>query len=351
MQLVHYKSIQILRFLAAAIVVVAHATQAYLIKVQGTDGSGYWHLGTFGVDVFFVISGFVMVAASDRLGRNLAAAWLFLKRRFVRVVPLYWFYTTAKIAIVFLFPFASEKEVPSFFHIISSYLFFPFEGRLGGYWPVLPVGWTLNFEMFFYICFALSILFFRNRIVGVIFFFSVVAALACYFDDGWILFYKDSVLIEFLFGMVIARWAGQVVSFFRGARYRTEGAVILFIVALLFAYFFDSGARGVFWGVPAAFILIGALMLEPLRSGPVSSVLSALGGSSYSLYLSHTFTVPVVVLIFSVKFGFGLPSTVFLCIVISVLVSEFLYLFVEKPLVGFFSISRSSSGFKKAGSA
>lgn len=132
MQLVHYKSIQILRFLAAAIVVVAHATQAYLIKVQGADGSGYWHLGTFGVDVFFVISGFVMVAASDRLGRNLAAAWLFLKRRFVRVVPLYWFYTTAKIAIVFLFPFASEKRGAQLFSYYIELPFFPFEGRFGG---------------------------------------------------------------------------------------------------------------------------------------------------------------------------------------------------------------------------
>src|SRR5215510_5466128 len=137
-------SIQALRAVAALLVFWGHAINAVTAEVAADFPPLY---GPFGVDIFFVISGFVMVYSSERLFGRPDAPIKFFARRFVRIVPLYWAATA--ILVWFVVPYASTKAV------LGSLLFTP---RIPSEAPLLYVGWTLIFEMFFYTVFAVALL-------------------------------------------------------------------------------------------------------------------------------------------------------------------------------------------------
>lgn len=146
-------SVQILRGVAALLVVARHAA-----KQLSADPENAFILGQFGVDIFFVISGFVIFLA----GRNSSPAH-FLKRRFIRVVPMYWLV----LALVVGMRMAHGHLVSQYFipNTLLSFLFVPSEIADGAIFPPIVVGWTLNFEMFFYAVFAVSLCF-ASRLVG-----------------------------------------------------------------------------------------------------------------------------------------------------------------------------------------
>jgi exopolysaccharide production protein ExoZ len=126
------KSIQILRAAAALGVLLDHAG-------RWLDVAPIVDIGAAGVDLFFVISGFIMVYTSERLFGQTGAPQRFLARRIIRIVPLYW--TLTAFAALVLFGFGPNT--------LGSYLFIPTHRG-----PILTVGWTLNYEMMFYSLFA-----------------------------------------------------------------------------------------------------------------------------------------------------------------------------------------------------
>ena len=153
--------IQILRFVAAMLVVVMHTSQAISIHIPVRGAGQYWSLGAVGVDIFFVISGFVMAMS---VGTSLVdvqsrkrAAFIFMKRRLLRIVPLYWFYTLLKVALILALPGLATRSSVDSAHLAASLFFTPAMSPWGLIEPTLPVGWTLNFEMLFYAVFALAI--------------------------------------------------------------------------------------------------------------------------------------------------------------------------------------------------
>ena len=144
-------SIQYLRGIAALMVVLLH------VRVQlGRMGyGGYWpEFLMAGVDIFFVISGFIMwVTTFD----GSTTPWQFLFRRFVRIIPVYWLLTTTTVAVMLVAPSAVQSGRFDSIHVLSSYLFIPTVHPLTGMMePVLIPGWTLNYEMFFYIIFEIG---------------------------------------------------------------------------------------------------------------------------------------------------------------------------------------------------
>ena len=153
-------SIQILRAAAAMGVVFAHLTESYRAVFNAKDAVWDFYYGNFGVDLFFVISGFVMVYASEALFGQPGASRKFVIRRLIRIVPLYWIATSYALwgllnVTGLNLPAATWKS------IFGSYFFLPFPFPTGG--PLLIVGWTLNYEMFFYLIFAIAVFFDRIR--------------------------------------------------------------------------------------------------------------------------------------------------------------------------------------------
>jgi exopolysaccharide production protein ExoZ len=281
--------IQHLRALAALGVVVFHA----LGLLQSRLGIDVPHhdMGAAGVDLFFIISGFIMwVTAIDRNER--AAA--FALKRIVRIVPLYWLFTTFVLALVIVKPELMRSASRDAGHFIASYFFiaWPHPTVAGRYWPPVIPGWTLNYEMFFYAIVTVSLLLKRPWRVPLIATLLVGLPLAGWLLDarGLAAFYAHPILLEFLFGIALG------VLFTRGVTLNARTSIVLTVVAIV--AFFTLGLlggdrnRALMWGVPLALLVAGSLDLPALLHGRAREFSRLLGDASYSLYLVQFVTLP-----------------------------------------------------------
>lgn len=331
-------SVQILRFAAAMLVVAMHTTQAISIHITQAGHETYWSPGSAGVDIFFVISGFVM---STSVGRSIGIpangwkdGWTFLKRRLLRIVPLYWFYTLAKVAVLIAVPVLAARSSVDLSHLLYSLFFIPVVSPWGPIEPLLPVGWTLNFEMLFYSIFALTIVLRLPRIRFGIGIFALIFLGASYWPDVTPLtFYAQFIIFEFVLGMGVAH-----LLFRFQPLAPTAGAVVsAFALAWMFGVNWDESTnRLIRWGFPAAFLLAGFVGMEPwMAKFRAGKQLSFLGDASYSIYLSHTFAVPAGVLLLR-KLSVGSSVTVFgVVIALAIIAGCVSYLAVERPLTTF----------------
>lgn len=326
-------SIQYLRCIAAMLVVWQHAAG----QVAAID----FQFGANGVDLFFVISGFVMVATTA--GRETRPA-AFMRRRLLRIVPLYWMLTSAMVSVSLMVPGTFSSLVVETDTFFKSLLFIPhfsasFPDQV---LPLLAPGWTLNFEMYFYLVFALSLVLPESRrIAALVAFFGASAALGWVFgpfDTAWGQTYTSPLLLEFVAGALIARaWLAGRLNL---SVHLSVAAVVLGFVALLFV---DMGVEGLSELVGASLVVIGAL--NKTLAGWRHELLLKLGDASYSIYLTHLFTLAAV----RVTLGQLVPPGPNLAIdwffmglgpVASAAVGYMTYLCVEKPLLARFAARR-----------
>lgn len=189
--------IQYLRALAALMVVFHHA----LLQLPWTARYCQSSIGAHGVDLFFVISGFVMVLTTH--GRDITRME-FMRRRIVRVVPLYWALTLFTVLCVLVAPSLFRTTSIEPLHVVQSLLFYPhrspsFPDQM---WPVMVPGWTLIYEMFFYACFALTLGRYWWLVVGFVglFLFGFVVEPT----NDQLAFFTQYLILEFVAGVVLA---------------------------------------------------------------------------------------------------------------------------------------------------
>lgn len=320
--------IQYLRAVAALGVVVFHAAERT---------GHHFAIGAAGVDVFFVISGFIMWVISERRPVSPLA---FLRDRIQRIAPIYWLATAVMVigGLVGLFP----NLVLSNAHVLSSLLFIPMRSPSSGeIWPVLVQGWTLNYEMFFYAVFALTLLLPRSRrlpaIAGC---FSALVAIGVAVDTDSALFvtYTRPIILEFVAGMIVAElWLrGRVPGAMSGLML-VAGAFSGFAAVAVLRLPFDEFILGPL----AVMLVLGTLALEAQGWFRPSRLPMMLGCASYSIYLWHTFAISVVVKACGMM-GTGLLTSALLAVIAGTALGVFAYLLIEKPLAtrlrsGFFS--------------
>jgi exopolysaccharide production protein ExoZ len=330
--------IQVLRALAALLVVVHH-TQ--LNVTQGFNlpaALPRFDVGSAGVDIFFVISGFIMVVSSQGLFGKAGAARIFIERRLIRIVPLYWLVTTLYV-LATLVVSPGNSRVLSAPDLVASYLFFPLAAPGGAAMPALVVGWTLNYEMFFYGLFALALLAPRRWAVpGLV---AGLVGLVLAHETGQVtgmplLVWSDPIVIEFAFGMVIgAAFIGNL----RVPRPLALALVLGAAVALAVqaADRIPHGiARPLLYGAPALALVAGASLGRGATFPAWLQPAVILGDASYSLYLLH---LPVLWAgrIAATRLGIDMtgPVTpyvhVALCLAASVLIALLTYRWAERP--------------------
>lgn len=287
-------SIQVLRGLAALLVVGFH-----LEIVLGKYGAGPFAFGAppshadSGVDLFFVLSGFVMTTiAAGRYGSP-AAAGQFLFRRAWRIVPLYWLYTTLVVAIMLLAPGMANSSSPGQ-SILASYLLWP-QQQL----PVLTVGWTLVHEAFFYLVMAAVIAFARERLLPWILLCWALLTVAAHAwppasSTPWARLLSNPLSLEFIAGALAGLYWRRLpgglglplvlagVLGFIGSLYWLHGKPPAELPVLL---------RVLHFGLPAALLVLGAVIHENTAAARFPRLLAGIGDSSYSLYLSHVFVI------------------------------------------------------------
>ncbi|EPL4123875.1 acyltransferase family protein [Citrobacter amalonaticus] len=317
------KSIQSLRFLAALIVVIYHASIQFNITL---DGGGYIDklLKTrlaFGVDVFFVISGYVIYHSFMKKQKS---AISFAIDRIKRIAPLYWFYTLVFAFILYLEQYLYPMSIPTLKNIALSMIFYPYVNEAGYRLPVHSVGWTLNYEMYFYAVFALCIAVFkRHALVPCIFFITLIYYVANKYNT--LPYYQNNIVFEFIAGMIIAS--------LRLERAKAWLPVILFPVAVyalgMAMGFGEEKTRLMLWGIPAA-ILVAFLVSVDKYLIP-SKTMVMLGGASYSLYLCHRLVILGLFHFFGAS-NYSPELMVILSVFISIPISALSYLYLEPVL-------------------
>ncbi|MDO9353376.1 MAG: acyltransferase [Solirubrobacteraceae bacterium] len=273
-------SVQALRALAAWVVVGHHFIQVFFeFDVDTPLAYLFADKGGVGVDIFFVISGLVIFLATvDKA----LTPWQFMLMRLARIAPAYWFYTLLMALLVLTVPsmFPEARLVPS--HVLLSLLFIPAENPGGyGVYPLLDIGWTLNFEMLFYVLFAFA-LWVRGSyrlwaVAGLLYLVCCIIGPALNLASG---FYSNDIVLEFLMGIVIG-------MLYRRGLCRARAWLPLSGIALALAAIYHGAdvPRALEWGLPSAVLVISCVTLEPYFQG--SRVLKMLGDCSYSVYLIH----------------------------------------------------------------
>jgi exopolysaccharide production protein ExoZ len=279
-------TIQYLRAVAASLVVYHHAFAPPALQAYYQT-----HFGEFGVDIFFVISGYIMWATTAKSPRGPVSFWL---ARIKRIVPIYWLYTTLFIATAIVLGsqalFTPAGLDPLF--ILKSYLFIPAtHPNIPDNVPVYSLGWTLNYEMFFYFVFGLCLLVPKPRVrfvvFGALFLILVLTGYVTQPRQPILLTYTSTLLLEFLAGVALAVLSPSLERLPAGL-----GVLVALcgVAWLIFGLRSDPQlARILGYGVPASLIVGGGLMVERVARVRPSRIALLLGAASYSIYLAHPF--------------------------------------------------------------
>lgn len=315
-------SIQSLRAVAAIMVFLCH-----LFAMEGAHSgrfeklTDFWVNGAHGVDLFFVISGFVIVWVASDVQIGWRGAVDFLAARIARIYPLWWLFagaTSFMLWVAYGTPWQPERMIehdmvgPT--HVIESFLLLP-----QAHHPVLGVGWTLVHEMYFYAAFALLILILpaSRRLLGVLIWGALVTLGA---GLGFTAEFADSISKLVFYPMTLQFIAGALVAFLIKSKVRRFARISIAIgvigwvatylelhsdsASALFSMFefdaltnaFFAWRRTVLFGIPSTFLVYGLVAWE-LREGArkrVPNPLVPLGNWSYSIYLCHVPVISVV---------------------------------------------------------
>ena len=276
-------SIQYARASAALLVVYAH-----LFGFSSFDHTNLPAFGGIGVDLFFVISGFLMWQTTGEV-----SAQKFLMRRIARIVPAYWFYTLILVAISILAPKLTPRVNFNFAEFVASLLFIPYTDTQGRPNPILLQGWTLNYEMYFYALFAISLCLQRKRrfvAITSLIISGPIVGLFIESDSAWISMATSPMLIDFFFGLTLACWLNKFGEIRPAIAFAFVSLGISCLIASDLALE-PSKLRNLVCGVSATFFLGGLISLETIiRRRPLKWLL-LIGNISYSLYLCHPFAL------------------------------------------------------------
>ncbi|MBV8849757.1 MAG: acyltransferase [Methylobacteriaceae bacterium] len=344
-------AIQNLRAIAAISVSIGHA-QAFIGVPMERQGQvfGWSFLLPWGagVDLFFVISGFIMVYSSERLFAAPGGAKIFAWRRLSRIVPLYW----CAMVLLLIKMAALHKPMPDAASVVSSFFFIPWDTQGTGVpRPIYDLGWTLNYEMFFYSVFALCVGLRREMAVALI--ALCLSALVLFglvfpMHDPQLFFWSQPIVVEFVFGMGLALLVRHGIALPAPARY----ALIAAGAAAFFHDFLNTVAqphlwltpndflRVAGWGIPAAMIVAGCVLKrrEELSANVFMRAGKLLGDASYALYLCHPIVMSAFAIVwFGADINNRLPAYLGagISIVLAIIAAILVYLWFELPLTRF----------------
>lgn len=277
-------SVQILRAVAAFSVVLFHLGGNVAREFGLTTGNPF-PIGYLGVDLFFVISGFIICYSTEKDKR----VGVFIVKRATRLVPLYWILTLGVFTIALYMPTLLNQTKADTIGLIKSLLFIPYKMPSGSVVPTLALGWTLNYEVFFYALFAISLSIGRNRIGVCITILLATAFFGAIYQGGntAISFWTSPIIVEFIFGCLVFLLYKHYPSVIKRARLLWLPAAVIFLGQLFIDVPLDRVFKG---GLPAALLLTSLLSWDPVKS-KLNRFLLELGNASYSMYLIHFYVI------------------------------------------------------------
>lgn len=327
--------LQVARGVAAVSVVLTHAVAH---PFAGAPDIAHL-LGRYGVTLFFLISGYIMVLTT---GAQTFDPIAFMRRRILRVVPIYYLANAVLLAAVIVVPSAFKSTVFKPEYFLKSLAFVPTRWLFDAdyIFPFFRLGWTLNYEMFFYVCFAAcAALSLKGRIITITAVFVALVALGATLVDvdgsAAAVFYTRVDVLAFVIGMWMAAFARRDVAPLPSWVNHALG--LLSMVALVGIAVFYSRIRADLWTQlvldAVCFIHLRLIILRYDAHGATASRFALLiGDASYSIYLFHMFAVGIIVAVANRLGGIWLFVAMPVAMVAGVSAGVVVYKLVEVPL-------------------
>lgn len=352
------KSIQFLRAIAALLVVYAHSIDLQM-QFSWSNQQDFYYLqnfGAIGVDLFFVISGFIITYVAWKYS-GATQGLHFLTKRFFRINPVYYIASILFFGFVILQHWIDHTMAKVMLNktinsAIDTLLILPSSGNIYKFQPLLAIGWTLSFEWLFYILFFILILF-KARHKPLFMAIAITGLVALGYliksNDYRYTFITNPIILEFLLGVLIC-WldlrikkipkfisiacvliglASYVILVARGFGSISEKNWVLFGVV--------SMRRFLIWGIPSAFLAAGCIFMEKsnlMNRFWNNKIMQLTGDASYSIYLIHLTIFSLLTMLYK-KVGFFLNPdlAIFAQLAVATLVAIVFYKLVEKPLL------------------
>ena len=326
-------NLQVLRAFAAVSVALYHTF--YILP-------GMQIFGSFGVDVFFVISGYIMARILHK------SPDFFLRRRIIRIVPPYWLFTFLIYVVALVAPQLLHTTRATSMELVKSLFFIPYAKPLPGggklIQPLLGVGWTLSFEMLFYLSLAVGLAISRKKAVWIgvgIVLAALMTSFAFAARSDIAQFFAHSNMLEFIFG-VLAYYVCREIHAASARRMRIPalGLCIASVLALICfqgllpASFLSTAPNALLLGIPSFILIVSATILSIAGWDTNVAPLILIGDASYMLYLVHFFCIYGIDRILAARWHWlrvSAPIGAITGISLSILVAIALHLLIERP--------------------
>ncbi len=330
-------NLHVLRVIAAMGVVYFHTTSEAGLDLTVAIGSR-------GVDVFFVISGFIIAYIGSNNPQQ------FFRRRLIRVVPFYWVATLCLFALAVVMPNllrSTRADVPQ---LIASLLFVPRETSYSGVFPTMLLGWSLNFEMFFYVVFSMSLRINPKWspaiccawIVGFVLAMSPIES-----SNTVIAFYSRPIVLEFVYGIGVYyafTWCvarRDQLSAIAAGKWLLGALLAVSLFVICYGEYKEGWGlpRYIYAGIPSFVIVLSALLLEKLYGLTTKNrTIFLLGESSYILYLIHPYIIYTALRAVVGHRELNTPMIIGIVVVllaVAAAISVAIHVWFEKPMMSF----------------
>ena len=321
---------QVLRALAALFIIFEHVR--------------FLQCGLFGVDIFFVLSGFMAVYSSELKDNH------FLLKRIIRIVPFYWLMTIVTFLAIIIVPGMFEETTASLPKLLYSLFFIPFDMNTGSalsaitndsvVQPLMRVGWTLNMEMLFYVLFFIAMkINKRLRALITSLFIVVLIIIGKFVAVPVINLWSSPLMLEFCIGMALCYLCAFLSKKQVSGALSKLSAIIMLPILIATALFYrlnkDNFNVHYVFALVAALVILFAFLAERNLNAPKALV--NVGNLSFSLYLMHYY---IITALDRFCFDFGEATVkafagLFIGVLISILVSKLTNEVIEKRLTLF----------------
>jgi exopolysaccharide production protein ExoZ len=299
-------ALQALRGIAALLVVVHHVA----VMSQFDQIESPWvvalrdnmrNFGSIGVAIFFVLSGFV-ITYSVFGKKNQPSATDFLLKRITRIYPPYFFYSVIAFLLYFVSTVMVNHSPADWGYLIKSFLFIPTYDSDGKFFPVLMVGWTLIFEMYFYLLFFLALCCRRTYWQTIILYFVLfclggsIATMVVADGNVYAHVYGSRHLWSFFFGALLFSLYQLPVIHTKRFRWAIALCVSAGLILLFYAHFKTPIYRRLsilLFAVSCVAFALTSFANQGL-AGKIANKLGILGDASYSLYLYHSLAIIII---------------------------------------------------------
>ena len=333
--------IQTLRCIACLLVVFMHITGTYNETYHSSFLDNIFSFGGAGVDIFFVLSGFIITYSNTKSITNPTDISKFIKKRIIRIFPIYWVIISIFLLLQLLLPLFYKTHFQfTITNLLSTYLLLPNHTMVNG------VSWSLTNELFFYLLFIVALLVpKKNYILLLLFIYlTFLIVFPTVFNvksntNNFTFLLLFPMNIEFLLGIIVVlcidnfpiKWSISFLIL----------GIVLFITAAIFSntgnFILNNGYdRVILYGLPSFVIILALVKYELNKQVNIPSLILKLGDASYSIYLFH---LPLVAAFFKIVLKLHITNYLLILLLISGLVIAICYVGiiiynkVEMPLI------------------